>query len=399
MYSKKPNETAEQFLFRLGYDKLHGNFQGTWDDVADILNQELDPPRPKSESTWRKKISSMLGIKEPQRIREPETDAEVEQIDRIAVELERLNVEKVLLREERAALNREKKSAIHIANIQDIIAEKIQTVKPSKSFDPKDFKPSTDKVMYVMLSDLHYGIEFNNIYGTYNTEIAAERLEKYACYIEHYAKLNKIRVCYVSLMGDMISGNIHTTTRIENREGIIAQVVGASELIKLFLKRLGDYFDLVYINSVSGNHSRIDQDAEAALSHEKLDNLIFYYAKTALKEYKNMMFDTTNLDSTIGVFEIFDQLYISVHGDYDKDLKTTARKMTAVCRQPVYAVLAGHVHVSSARFEDVAYIYNGSVVGSGDDYTVKKRLYGNPMQNILICGETGIEQYIPINLR
>lgn len=36
-------------------------------------------------------------------------------------------------------------------------------------------------------------------------------------------------------------------------------------------------------------------------------------------------------------------------------------------------MLAGHMHVADARFENTGFIRNGSVCGSGDEYTVKKR--------------------------
>lgn len=70
--------------------------------------------------------------------------------------------------------------------------------------------------------------------------------------------------CYVSLMGDLISGVIHTTIRIENRENLIEQVVGVSELIAAFLQRLSTHFENVIVNSVDGNHSRVEFSADDA---------------------------------------------------------------------------------------------------------------------------------------
>lgn len=70
--------------------------------------------------------------------------------------------------------------------------------------------------------------------------------------------------CYVSLMGDLISGVIHTTIRIENRENLIEQVVGVSELIAAFLQRLSTHFENVIVNSVDGNHSRVELSTDDA---------------------------------------------------------------------------------------------------------------------------------------
>ena len=100
-----------------------------------------------------------------------------------------------------------------------------------------------------MLSDIHYGISFNSSGGKYNPELAKERVMKYAEDIITIAINNNIYTCYVSLMGDLISGSIHQPIRIENREDIIHQVIGVSELVASFLYRLSQEFDVVYVNS------------------------------------------------------------------------------------------------------------------------------------------------------
>lgn len=86
----------------------------------------------------------------------------------------------------------------------------------------------------------------------------------YADEIIRIGHLNGAKDCYISLMGDLISGVIHTTIRIENRENLIQQVVGVSELIAAFLYKLAGSFERVIVNSVDGNHSRIDTSAEDA---------------------------------------------------------------------------------------------------------------------------------------
>ena len=61
-------------------------------------------------------------------------------------------------------------------------------------------------------------------------------------------------------------------------------------------------------------------------------------------------------------------------------------------------MLAGHMHVADARFENTGFIRNGSVCGSGDEYTVKKRLFGPPIQVCMVVTETGVEAIYPVKL-
>ena len=402
-WAKKPNESIEEFQARIACAKIDGSFSGTWDDVGQIMNQNLG--NKKSESAWRKKLNNIYkGCKietynpeETKKEYEPEHREESE-YEKILVARERLEIEKQLIREERNALNRAKKSEIHIKSIQDIFEESIKKFEYKDNFGYDTHIPD-DKAIYVMLSDIHYGMTFKNRYGIYNSDICQRRLEEYCGQIIERGFLENINTVYISLMGDMISGNIHTTTRIENRESIVDQITGVSELVANFILCLATQFENIYINSVHGNHSRIDTDADAALSHEKLDTLIFWYCRSKLSNYRDQIhFVENSLDSSIANFKIFGHNYIAVHGDYDRDLKVTARKCTDALKEPVYAVLAGHMHVPEIRIEDVAYITNGSVCGSGDDYTVKKRLYAPAQQIMFVASENGIEQIYPVNL-
>lgn len=64
-----------------------------------------------------------------------------------------------------------------------------------------------------------------------------------------------------------------------------------------------------------------------------------------------------------------------------------------------YAVLCGHRHYSAmSDFSGVKMIQSGSLVGSGDDYCIEKRLTGKASQTVCICNNKGIECYYPIEL-
>lgn len=116
----------------------------------------------------------------------------------------------------------------------DIFAETIQGHRPHNVHAGVVF-PDYEKAVYAMLSDIHYGIAFDCYSGKYDSAIARERVMRYADEIIHVGRLHRASHCYVSLMGDLISGVIHTTIRVENRENLIEQVVGVSELVSDFL--------------------------------------------------------------------------------------------------------------------------------------------------------------------
>ena len=152
------------------------------------------------------------------------------------------------------------------------------------------------------------------------------------------------------------------------------------------------------MNSVDGNHSRIEPNLENVLRNERYDSLIPWYCKSKLGNIENIIFVKNDIDPTVGSFNIFDKLYISVHGDLEKDLKTSANNIEKSIGRHIDYMLAAHTHIPELRLEDTVYIRNGCVCGSGDDYTMKKRLYGPASQTCFICSENGVESIHPVVL-
>lgn len=392
---RKENESDNSYLVRICGMKDHGELVGTWTDVCNLLNEVLrNGMSGYDESTWRKRYRRLKNAY----CVAPKRDIYIE--DYINTEEKNAFIE---LEEQRARLSRERcafKKIIRdnskITDTLELIAETIKTI------DVPDFKETEEqnkeKAIYVMLSDIHYGIEFNNAIGKYNKDIAYDRLQKYANRIIKEAKTQgNIETCYLSLMGDLISGNNHASIKFENKEDTISQVIGVSSLIEKFIYRLLDQFKYVYVNYTSGNHSRIESSLEESLKDEKLDRLIPWHLGTAFKTDR-VIIQENEYDPTFATFEIFDNLYISVHGDLDNNFNTASQRIFNVTKRMPAAFLLGHMHVSEIRLENIAMIRNGSVCGSGDEYTIKKRLFGPPAQTFMIVDKNGIDGVFPVNL-
>lgn len=124
-----------------------------------------------------------------------------------------------------------------------------------------------------------------------------------------------------SLQGDMLSGNIHKTIQVTNRENVIEQVKVASELISSFCYELTKIFSKVFLSSVSGNHSRIDRKEEA-LHDERLDDIITWGIELSLRHIENFHVLKRNIDNGIADLNIRGKTYIAIHGDMDQFNKT-----------------------------------------------------------------------------
>ena len=124
-----------------------------------------------------------------------------------------------------------------------------------------------------------------------------------------------------------------------------------------------------------------------------------WYSKARLEKIDNVIFKDNQYDSTISNFNIYGKNYIAVHGDMDPDLKTSALRIERMMGERLHYILAGHMHIPDIRIEDVGYLRNGSVCGSGDEYTMKKRLFGPPCQVCLIVSAKGVEAIHPVVLK
>lgn len=248
----------------------------------------------------------------------------------------------------------------------------------------------TDNDVLCFLNDLHYGLNQNNYWNTYNPKIFVEYLKKYMSEILEIQKTHNSENCFIFLGGDIISGLIHNLVRIENSENVVEQVQHVSEYISEFVNEISKHFNTVKISTVSGNHSRLMQNKKEDIKDEKLDLLVTWYMKARLSSLENVKFIDNEVDSTIVVMNIRDKIYYGVHGDLDSPTKVVDSLTQMLDKKP-YAVLMAHRH----HFETNTY-HNTRIIASGsfagvDDYCITKRISGSPSQTVCVCTDKGVK--------
>lgn len=323
---------------------------------------------------------------------------EDEYLKKIRLEKQEIQKEKRKLFDERLDINKrlreESRLETTIEKIEDMLSdiggERYITYSPTVSESGND--------MIVCLSDLHIGASFYNFDGCYDSNIAKERLNMYLAEIVDIQKCHNAENCVVMLLGDLVSGNIHKTISITNKENVIDQVKLTCEYISDFVYELGKYFKTVELRGVSGNHSRIDEKEDALLS-ERLDALIIWFIKTMLKNVPNIVVIDENIDDTLSSFTLRDKLYYGVHGDFDGTNTNAVAKLVLWSKNTPYCILCGHKHYPAMTdVSGVKIVQSGSMAGSGDEHTRQKRLTGEPSQTVLVVNEKGIKCHYPIVL-
>ena len=389
-YRRFENETPDELIYRICSDKEK---IGSWNDVAKIINELLDYDY--GESTYRKKFQSFQKMFSANQSKFANDKAILDDISEQRRELERA---KIQFRDERNAWQKQNYTTARVDQKLDYLEDVLKEQGKVNFSINSPVHINSDSDMLVMLSDLHIGQCFDSMFGKYNSDIAKERLEKYLNEIIKIQKRHGCENCFVSIQGDLLSGNIHKTIAVTNRENVIDQVKLASELISSFCYELTKVFKTVYMQDCSGNHSRLDRKDDA-LHSERLDDLIAWNVGMFLSHIPNFKVLKDKLDIGIAKFNIRNKVYLATHGDFDNFSKQGVADLSFMIGYIPYAILCGHRHFPAmSDFNGVKMIQCGSLVGSGDDYTIEKRLTGKASQTVCICTDNGIECYYPIEL-
>lgn len=391
-YKRFENESDEELIYRITGEKEQ---IGSWQDVANVLNELLGTDY--GESTFRKKRQAFDKMLAANQSKFADSSAQLDEIRRLTRELE---MEKVRFRDERNAWSRQNYVGARVIDKLDKLEEQLTVqgrVNFAKHYHCND--TTSDNDLLVVMSDLHIGQCFDSHWGKYNSDIARERLADYLVEVIKVKNLYQSENCYVSVQGDLISSSIHKVLAITNRENVIEQIKLASEYISSFCYELTKYFKHVYLSSVSGNHSRIDRK-EDALHDERLDDLISWNVGLSLQHIDNFTVLNNNIDTGIAEINIRKKRYISVHGDFDTFTKQGVANLVMMLGYIPYAVVYGHMHTCAVdETNGIKMIRSGSLAGSGDGYTIEKRLSGKPSQMICVCGNNGVISYHPVEFK
>lgn len=309
------------------------------------------------------------------------------EFDRKKIELQ---VERQKFFDQRNAYNKLVRERSRQEELNEILVEAIQSGNlPRLDYEYHEVVPS-DNDLLVSLNDIHYGATVNNYWNTYNSDICRDMIRRYLDRIIQIARTHGSENCIVWANGDEISGNIHKSIAVTNKENVIEQVKGVSELIAEFIAELSKHFATVTFVSVAGNHSRLDPNKDNALVSERLDDLVEWYLSARLQNFDNVIIGGgKKVDETMYLIDVRGKTYCGVHGDFDGSA-SKVQALQTMARKPLYAVLSGHLHhCKTDDVQGIRTIMAGSFLGM-DDYCVQKRIYGRPEQMVCVCDESGV---------
>lgn len=368
------------------------------DDYEDLSERLFGEGNCFNSSEVRKRMYGMRAIIEA--IEQEHVDTMTDEELLSILEDKKIEIQKERQRfyDQRTAYNKLLRERARQEELNDILENAILSGNlPSLNYERGEVYTS-DNDLLVSLNDIHYGAQVNNYWNIYNSDICREMMRRYLDRILAIRDTHKSENCIVWANGDLISGNIHFSISVTNKENVIEQVKGVSELISEFLAELSRHFKTVTYVSVAGNHSRIEPNKEKALTSERLDDLVEWYLGARLQNIDNIVIGNEKIDHTMYLINIRGRNYCGVHGDFDGSA-AKVQSLQTMLPCPLYAVLSGHLH--HCRIDDVQgikAIMAGSFLGM-DNYCVEKRIYGKAEQMVCVCDENGVRCSYEIPLK
>lgn len=364
----------------------------SWGEIVDCLDMDYHPDNLRKGAYFVKRYHDYLQGKNIENM----SSDEVEKLNEKIVELKK---ERVKSQDITNMLNKKIREQSRFEQMLECardVASAFEKDKPLLSNVP--VLRSGNKEAVLLLSDLHIGIVNDNYWNKFDVDIMKERMSYLKQRVIQIGLENNINRIRVVCIGDIISGLIHNTIRLENRLNICEQTVMAAEVISELLHSFSTLFkvDLYY---AVGNHERISPNKSDSLDKENFGYMILEMIKYRCKDLKGLTIHENEVDDEIITFKVFNDKIVASHGHNFGNLNTYIPKITSMLGYVPDYVCLGHLHQPVEKaYGNTELVVNPSFSGV-DTFAKNLGLVGKPMQKLMLFSEEyGKEATFNINL-
>ena len=374
------NESNDQYFYRVCQMKDSLGF--TWPQMAEIFNEEFG--RNIGDTAYRKRWAAYKSI----------FDANADKIvgdnaysSDLKTQIDDLYKAKRQLYDQRREYNKMLTKDARAEHLMEKLIEAANVV-PLKDYGDSFVysKKHSHKAAVLVCSDWHYGQVSDNIWNSYNVDTCMQRISKLFQSAVNAIQQHDTGVLHIVLLGDLINGGIHTSSRVASEENTCDQLMNVSEILANFINKISKYVAKVNVYSTYGNHARFIQKKEDSIHADNMEKIVPWWLKQRLRDNNKVNI----IDSEYHEFIYFDVCGYNVvctHGDLDKfkDIGVTINSLFSKKYGRVidYTFSGDKHHLEAFEQFGIESTLVGSLCGT-DEYANTKRLYSNPMQTLCI---------------
>lgn len=246
----------------------------------------------------------------------------------------------------------------------------------------------------LFLADWHFGMNADNVWNQYSPQIADQRISRLMEEVIDKVYCNKVSKLHIVILGDIISGGIHTSIRVQSNENVVDQIMQVSERLAELIASLADSVSETEVYCTYGNHARVVTNLNDSIHADNMERIIPFWLKQRLKDRDDIIMNEDGAYELLRIVACGHEI-AAVHGDLDAGKSNSMLTMSMLYeknfgRKMEYMVL-GHWH---KRYTDenlgIEQIGVGSLCGT-DEYAKNKRLFSKPSQTLLIFDADGLD--------
>ena len=360
-YNQQPSEDILDWKYRLVFGKFNKDIKLSWNEISLLLGLGCS-------GEYLRKIA--YGVQEyaghiESKCRHTVTSNAEVRIGELEMKRFQMEREKMRMQDQKRELNkllREYARTEHIkAEFQAAVLELAKS-RPL-TLNSKPLANGTREAA-LLLSDWHKGQHSAHHWNTYNDAVFKQRIDSLVSKAIAYGHENKVRCMHVFALGDLINGLIHVTTRINNTENSIRQVMAVSEILTAVLVKLASEFEEVKAYFSRGNHDRVSANIKESIASESFFDVIPWYLEARLKDIPNIKLIENDYDDEIIVTEICNQTIFAVHGNRDKVNSVVQNLSLMIKKFPDFVFMAHYHHSVEDEIHGCDVVVNSALCGT-----------------------------------
>ena len=340
-WTRLDGESDEELLFRIGSNK---DAIGTWDDVANIMNQLTGSEY--TESKWRKQYNTFVRMFNANRNQITDIDQYTNELDSVRRNLEK---ERKKLQTEKIEYNKWLRENARDEMIFESIQESISNLAPlSCPICIPEIK--REKEFLLCFGDTHYGAEFElkglsgEVINSYSPEIFEDRMWQLLNEVVDICEKEDISILNIAELGDFVDGILRVSQLMKLRYGVVDATIKYSEFISNWLNELTKYVRIRYQNT-NGNHDQLRMlgQPKNTFTDDNMGKVISAFIKCRLENNPNFEFienPTAYIFINIGGYNI-----LGIHGEV-RNMEKSLHEFSKMYGIKIDYLIAGHLHHS-----------------------------------------------------
>lgn len=343
LLNKLPEETEEQYLWRIGH-YIGDGLIGSWKEVSDIVNSQLcdDEKKWKDCDTFRRQISTakryydnVFSKMKDDKEYDPDIQKQLEALRKERIKIQTLNVERNRIDREEAR--------------RELFYEQVHTLAqtiPVPEFNALQIKENIEETYVLCLADIHAGAKFKSLTNEYSLEIMQDRFDLLSVDVINFIERHGVKKLIVLGLGDTVQGLIHTNDLKINDSSMVVAVVTVAKTIAMFLTKLSQYANIDYVHVGSSNHSqlRLLGTKPNELMDEDVEYVIAHYIKDSCSANSRIHVQAPEVGEWFTKLNIEGYNVIVMHGHQIKNFENALKELSVKTNEIVDYLIVGHCH-------------------------------------------------------